>query len=62
MKKCVIGALAMLAVSIVLSGQAFADGKVGIGRQETIAAKSGKAKTLAELAKMYDSSSCIECH
>lgn len=34
----------------------------GIGRQGTIAATKGKAKTLAELAKMYDSSSCIECH
>ena len=36
--------------------------KVGIGWKETIAAKSGKAKTLADLAKMYDSTSCIECH
>ena len=62
MKLFVTGILAMLAASIVLPGQAFADGKVGIGRQETIAAKSGKAKTIAELAKMYDSSSCIECH
>lgn len=36
--------------------------KAGIGWQEGIAAKSGKAKTMAELAKMYDSSSCIDCH
>jgi uncharacterized protein Veg len=36
--------------------------KAGIGWKETIAAKSGKAKTIAELAKMYDSSFCIECH
>lgn len=45
----------------VLVAPSFA-GKAGIGWQETIAAKSGKAKTLAELAKMYDSSSCVECH
>jgi len=37
-------------------------GKAGIGWQDTIAAKSGKAKTLAQLAAMYDSSSCVECH
>jgi hypothetical protein len=36
--------------------------KAGIGWQGTIAAKSGKAKTMAELAKMYDSSSCGGCH
>lgn len=36
--------------------------QAGVGRQETIAAKSGKAKTMAELARMYDSSSCVECH
>jgi len=36
--------------------------KAGIGWQETIVAKSGKAKSIAELAKMYDSTSCVECH
>ena len=36
--------------------------KAGIGWKETIAAKTGKAKSIAELAKMYDSSSCVECH
>lgn len=36
--------------------------KAGIGWQEGIAARKGKAKTVAELAAMYDSSSCIECH
>ena len=36
--------------------------QAGIGWKETIVAKNGKAKTIAELAKMYDSSSCVECH
>jgi len=62
MKQRVTGALVLLAATALLAGPACADGKAGIGWQETIAAKSGKAKTLAELAKMYDSSSCIECH
>ncbi|MBN2645726.1 MAG: cytochrome C [Desulfuromonadaceae bacterium] len=34
----------------------------GVGRDGTIAAKSGKASSLKELIAMYDSSSCIECH
>ncbi|ABQ24669.1 hypothetical protein Gura_0453 [Geotalea uraniireducens Rf4] len=62
MKQRVTGVLVLLAATAVLVGQAFAGGKAGIGWEETIVAKSGKAKTLAELAKMYDSSSCIECH
>lgn len=37
-------------------------GTVGLGQKETVAAKAGKAGTIKELAKMYDSSSCIECH
>jgi hypothetical protein len=37
-------------------------GEVGVGKDKTIAAKQGKAKTIAELVKMYDSSSCEECH
>ena len=45
----------------VLVSSALAE-KAGIGWQETIVAKTGKAKTIAELAKMYDSSSCVECH
>lgn len=36
--------------------------KAGIGWQDTIAARKGKAKTIAELASMYDSSACVECH
>ena len=47
--------------SVALACPAFAE-KAGIGWDKTIAAKSGKAKTIAELAKMYDSSACIECH
>jgi len=34
----------------------------GIGKEGTIALKAGKAKTIAELVRMYDSSSCKECH
>jgi len=46
---------------VALAFPAFAE-KAGIGWKETIAAKAGKAKTIAELAKMYDSSSCSDCH
>ncbi len=34
----------------------------GVGRDGTIAATKGKAKTLAELIEMYDSTACIDCH
>jgi hypothetical protein len=37
-------------------------GPAGVGRDQGIAAKAGKAKTVAELVAMYDSSSCTECH
>ncbi len=60
-KGIIQGAFVAVFASVALSSPAFAD-KAGIGWQETIAAKAGKAKTMAELAKMYDSSSCIECH
>lgn len=53
--------LAAAVLAFCAAAPVFAE-KAGIGWQETIAAKSGKAKTMAELAKMYDSSSCIECH
>ncbi|MCK9363435.1 MAG: hypothetical protein M0P74_07545 [Syntrophales bacterium] len=46
---------------IAFASLSFAE-KAGIGWKETIVAKSGKAKSVAELAKMYDSSSCVECH
>lgn len=36
--------------------------KAGIGWNEGIAAKKGKARTIAELAAMYDSAPCAECH
>jgi hypothetical protein len=55
------GAFTAVLVSVALLYPAFAE-KAGIGWKETIAAKSGKAKTIAELAKMYDSSSCGTCH
>lgn len=52
--------LAVIAI-IAFASLSFAE-KAGIGWKDTIAAKSGKAKSVAELAKMYDSSSCVECH
>jgi len=52
--------LALIAI-IAFASLSFAE-KAGIGWKETIVAKSGKAKSVAELAKMYDSSSCVECH
>jgi len=52
--------LALMAI-IAFASLSFAE-KAGIGWKETIGAKSGKAKSVAELAKMYDSSSCVECH
>ena len=56
-------AVALSVAALVLCGASpvLAE-KAGIGWQETISAKAGKAKTMAELAKMYDSSSCIDCH
>lgn len=47
--------------ALLIATAAFA-GSVGIGRDGQIAAKRGKAKSLAELVAMYDSSSCVECH
>lgn len=55
------GALIAAVLVAGLCSTAYAE-KAGIGWKETIVAKSGKAKTLADLAKMYDSSSCVECH
>lgn len=49
------------ALLFAFPGMSFAE-RAGIGWKETIVGKSGKAKTIAELAKMYDSSSCAECH
>ena len=54
-------ALAVAFLASFLVFPAYAE-KAGIGWKETIAAKKGKAKTVAELVKMYDSSSCVECH
>lgn len=60
-KKTMCLALATAFVAVCLAVPAHA-GKAGVGWKETIAAKKGKAKTIAQLAAMYDSSSCIECH
>lgn len=56
------GLLALAAIALLAVPTALLAGDVGIGRDKTIAAKSGKAKSIAELVKMYDSSSCEECH
>lgn len=49
------GVVILVGAATVLAGQ------IGIGKDKTIAAQP-KAKTIAELAKRYDSSSCIACH
>lgn len=54
-------ALARLALAAALLAPALALA-AGIGQNGTIAAKKGKAKTIAELVAMYDSSACGECH
>jgi hypothetical protein len=59
---------AVLAALIALITVALADGSparaegAGIGWEGSIAAKKGKARTIAELAAMYDSAPCAECH
>lgn len=53
--------VAALLLSLCLASPSAGE-KAGKGWQEGIAAKKGKAKTIAELAAMYDSSSCMECH
>jgi hypothetical protein len=55
--------VALIAIICVLvPGSPSSADRAGIGWKETVVAKSGKAKTIAELVKMYDSSSCVECH
>ena len=62
MKKIPMKGLLLAVIGIIaFASLSFAE-KAGIGWKETIVAKSGKAKSVAELAKMYDSSSCVECH
>jgi len=61
MKILMKGSLLAIFFVLAVTPCSFAE-KAGIGWNETIVAKSGKAKSVAELAKMYDSSSCIECH
>ena len=54
--------ISLAALVVLLSAvSAFAIG-AGVGRDSTIAAKAGKATTLAELIQMYDSTGCIDCH
>ena len=50
-----------IAASFVAPGPCRAE-RPGIGRNEGIAAKAGKAGTMSALAAMYDSVPCIECH
>lgn len=52
----------VLALALVLVPFLALAGDSGTGRDKTIAAKQGKANTIAELVAMYDSSSCEECH
>jgi hypothetical protein len=56
-------------VFLILAGIAFpatstpsSAGTAGLGWEDGIAARKGKATTIAELAAMYDSTACTECH
>lgn len=58
-----VAATVLAGLSLILfSGALDPVQAAGVGKDGTIAAKKGKAKTLDELIAMYDSSSCIECH
>lgn len=61
MRKIRLAVVVATALLLAAPASSFAE-KAGIGWKDTVVAKNGKAKTLAELAKMYDSSSCVECH
>jgi hypothetical protein len=54
--------LSLIAILLAAGSTAWAAERAGIGWNEGIAAKKGKAKTVAELAAMYDSGACAECH
>ncbi len=54
-----VAGIACVATVALLASSAFA---AGVGKDGMIAAKHGKATTIAELVAMYDSTSCIECH
>jgi hypothetical protein len=54
-----LAVLVFLAAFLLVASTSLA---AGIGKDGTIVAKKGKAKTIAELVEMYDSSSCIDCH
>ncbi len=58
-KRMVRAVLICLAVSALMAFTAYA---AGVGKEGTIAAKRGKANTIAELIAMYDSTGCIDCH
>lgn len=51
--------LAAVLVAVALGSPAAG---AGIGKEGMVSARRGPAATLAELAAMYDSSSCRECH
>jgi hypothetical protein len=54
--------LVVLSSAPLLAAPAGAE-RADVGRKKDgIAAKTGKAKSVAELVAMYDSSSCVECH
>lgn len=55
-------AMALLLAALLSAAPCGAGEKAGTGWKEGIAARKGKAKTVAELVAMYDSSSCVECH
>ncbi len=62
MKHRTIAKTAVLAVAAALLLWAGSAAAAGIGKEGTIAAKRGKATSIAELTAMYDSTGCIDCH
>jgi hypothetical protein len=55
-------AVGLLLAALLLPSARAGAGRAGVGWRDGIAERNGKAKTVAELAAMYDSSSCIACH
>lgn len=57
-----VGAVSGVLAAVLLFPPQASAGTAGVGGNGTIAARSGKADTVAGLAKMYDSGPCVECH
>ncbi len=61
MPASILAALVLL-FGLLLPPAAHPAGQAGVGRDNSISAKTGKARTVAELDRMYDSRHCGDCH